>query len=120
MAELRRGGLVGTKVRLRALERADLEQLRAWVNDPEVMRFWSTPPWTTWSATSRRHPVQSRSPRPDPAPESEIHGTPAASSVSPMAAWSVSPGAPIAATISGVVTISAAISAARSGSPSVS
>ncbi|MCC7073423.1 MAG: GNAT family N-acetyltransferase [Deltaproteobacteria bacterium] len=42
MAELRRGGLLGTKVRLRALERADLEQLRAWVNDPEVMRFSNT------------------------------------------------------------------------------
>lgn len=39
MADVRRGGLPGTNVRLRALERSDLEDLRAMVNDPEVMRF---------------------------------------------------------------------------------
>ncbi len=42
MSDLRRGGLRGTNVRLRALERGDLEVLRAMVNDPEVMRFSNT------------------------------------------------------------------------------
>ncbi|MBI1945864.1 MAG: GNAT family N-acetyltransferase [Deltaproteobacteria bacterium] len=39
MTDDRRGGYRGTNVRLRALERGDLEDLRAMVNDPEVMRF---------------------------------------------------------------------------------
>lgn len=42
MADVQRGGLRGTNVRLRALEKGDLEDLRAMVNDPEVMRYSNT------------------------------------------------------------------------------
>ena len=42
MGDGRRGGLMGKNVRLRALERGDLEVLRAMVNDPEVMRYSNT------------------------------------------------------------------------------
>ena len=42
MGAERRDGLKGKSVRLRGLERADLDALRAIVNDPEVMRFSNT------------------------------------------------------------------------------
>ena len=39
MGEVPAAGILGTAVRLRALGRDDLETLRGFVNDPEVMRF---------------------------------------------------------------------------------
>jgi RimJ/RimL family protein N-acetyltransferase len=35
--------LVGTQVRLRPIRRDDLPQLRAWFDDPELMRHWGRP-----------------------------------------------------------------------------
>lgn len=39
--------LQGTRLRLRALVEADRADLFAIFSDPEVMRYWSGPPWTS-------------------------------------------------------------------------
>ncbi len=42
------------RLRLRTFREEDAAPLFAMMSDPEVMRYWNTPPWTTLRRPARR------------------------------------------------------------------
>lgn len=49
-------GLQSPRLQLRPLCLDDADALFSMMSDPQVMRYWNTPPWTEHGTSRARHP----------------------------------------------------------------